>query len=165
MWHKVLGCALWLMAAAVPAQAQDAPAALVGRSSQGATVDLSQLRGKVVLVVFWSTDCAVCLDLLPELRRNLSGWRGRPFEVLAVSQDRTLAALKTYELALDRVGAADPQMRIVWRRDPAHRDTFGEQPLNTATAVLVDRAGRWVKTVRGRWSPALWDEIAELVLN
>ncbi|WP_425261987.1 TlpA family protein disulfide reductase [Rubrivivax sp. RP6-9] len=167
MWHRIACWAVGLLCWAPLAQSQTVPeaAALVGRTTQGSVVDLAQLRGKVVLVFFWSTDCAVCLDLLPELRRNLSGWRTRPFEIVAVNQDRTLAGLQAYEKVLDRVVAPDPQMRIVWRRDPAHGDTFGEHAARQATTVVVDRAGQVVKTVRGRWPPALWDEIAELVLN
>ena len=166
MWHRIVCCVAGLMCWALPAQAQTAAApSLVGRTAQSATVDLAQLRGKVVLVFFWSTDCAVCLDMLPELRRNLSGWRGRAFEIVAVSQDRSMAELKAYEQVLDRVVAPDPQMRVVWRRDTAHRDSFGEQPSRLPTTVVIDRAGQVVKSVRGRWTPELWDEIAELVLN
>ena len=167
MWHRMVGCALGLMCLASPALPQEtaATAALLGRNSHGLTIELSRLRGKVVLVFLWSTDCPVCLDLLPELRRNLAGWRGRPFEIVAVSQDRKLAALKAYEQVLDRVRPPDPQMAIVWRGDPAHRDSFGKQPANAPTTLLFDRTGQLVKTVRGRWSPQLWDEIAELVLN
>jgi len=173
VWRSVWACALGL-AMAWAAVAQPAPPAgpapvpaplLVGADERGAVLDLAQLRGKVVLVVFWSTDCAVCLDKLPELRRNLAGWRGRPFEVVAVSQDRSAAELQAYLQALDRVAMRDPQMHIVWRRDANHRDGFGELPPRMISSFLIDRAGRVVKSVRGRIPPELWDEIAELVLN
>jgi len=61
-----------------PAQAAP-PVVLVGKTGQGATVDLADDKGKVVLLFFWSTECAVCLDQLPEMRRNLDGWRGQDF--------------------------------------------------------------------------------------
>lgn len=141
------------------------PPVLVAQTANGQRVELARLRGTVVLVLFWSTDCAVCLDKLPELRRNLAGWRGRPFEIVAVSQDASMAQLKAYEQVLDRVAARDPQMHIVWRRDPAHRDSFGELPLHMPTGFVIDRSGQVVKAIRGRLPPELWDEIAELVLN
>ena len=151
------------------AQAQAPVAAtmptLVGRTMQPAAVDLKALRGKVVLVFFWSTDCAVCLDKLPELRRNLDGWRGKDFEILAVSQDRRLADLAAYEKVLDKVVAPNPQMKIVWRRDPVHRDSFGDLPVNVPTTVVIDRAGKVVKQMQGRVPAELWDDVAELVLN
>lgn len=142
-----------------------APPMLVSQPANAERVDLAQMRGKVVLVLFWSTDCAVCLDKLPELRRNLAGWRGRPFEIVAVSQDASMAQLKAYEQVLDRVSARDPQMHIVWRRDAAHRDSFGELPLHMPTSFVIDRSGQVVKSIRGRLPPELWDDIAERVLN
>jgi peroxiredoxin len=157
-----------LAAAAQPATtppAKAAPATLTGRSTQGGPLDLQQLRGKVVLLFFWSTDCPVCLDKLPELRRNLEGWRGKDFVIVAVSQDRSAADLKAYEQVLDRVAPPNPQMKIVWRRDAAHRDGFGELPLNVPTTVVIDRQGQVVKQLRGRMPAELWDDIAELVLN
>jgi peroxiredoxin len=138
---------------------------LVGRTMDAAAVDLAQLRGKVVMLFFWSTECPVCLDKLPELRRNLVGWRGKDFVVIAVSQDRSMADLKAYEQALGRTVAPDPQLKIVWRRDAAHRDSFGDLPQRLPTTVLIDRAGRVIKQLQGRVPPELWDDVAELVLQ
>jgi len=162
--RQLLACLL--LGAAATAQAQPAaPPTLVGRTMQPAAVDLQALRGKVVLVFFWSTDCPVCLDKLPELRRNLEGWRGKDFEILAVSQDRRLADLAVYEKVLDKVVPPSPQMKILWRRDSAHRDSFGDLPVNVPTTVVIDRSGKVVKQVQGRVPVELWDDVAELVLN
>ena len=155
-----------LAAASVCAQAQNLPGpTLVGKTMQPAAVDLAQLKGKVVLLFFWSTDCSVCLDKLPELRRNLDGWRGKDFVIVAVSQDRSMADLKAYEQVLDKVAPPNAQMKIVWRRDAAHRDNFGELPVKSPTTIVIDRDGKVAKTVRGRVPAELWDDIAELVLN
>jgi peroxiredoxin len=155
-----------LAAAALCAHAQTVQSPmLVGKTMQPATVDLAQLKGKVVLLFFWSTDCAVCLDKLPELRRNLEGWRGKDFVIVAVSQDRSMADLKSYEQVLDKVAPPNAQMKIVWRRDAAHRDNFGELPTKTPTTVVIDRTGKIAKTVTGRMPAELWDDVAELVLN
>jgi peroxiredoxin len=155
-----------LVAASVCAAAQTVqPPTLVGKTMQQARVDLAQLKGKVVLLFFWSTDCPVCLDKLPELRRNLDGWRGKDFVIVAVSQDRTMADLKHYEQVLDKVVPPNEQMKIVWRRDAAHRDSFGELSAKTPTTIVIDRQGKVAKTVSGRMPAELWDDIAELVLN
>lgn len=153
-----------LVLASVSVQGQTLPR-LVGRTMEPATVDLEQLRGKVVMLFFWSTDCPVCLDKLPELRRNLAGWRGKDFVVIAVSQDRSMADLKAYEQALARMVPPDPQLKVVWRRDSAHRDSFGDLPERLPTTVLVDRRGAVVKQVQGRVAPELWDDVADLVLQ
>jgi len=160
----LLGGLLALASLCASAQTVQSPT-LVGKTMQPATVDLAQLKGKVVLLFFWSTDCAVCLDKLPELRRNLEGWRGKDFVIVAVSQDRSIADLKAYEQVLDKVAPPNAQMKIVWRRDAAHRDSFGELPVKTPTTVVIDRDGKVSKTIRGRVPAELWDDIAELVLN
>jgi thiol-disulfide isomerase/thioredoxin len=164
--------ALWLAASLAPVAARaegDAEAGsrpvFMARSAQAAPIDLQAFRGQVVLLYFWSTDCPVCLQNLPELRRNLRGWQGKPFTVIAVSQDRRLADLQSYETILDRLVPPTPQMKIVWRGAPGHRDSFGDLPMNTPTSVIVDRSGAVAKQVRGAWTPALWDDIAELLLN
>jgi len=138
---------------------------LSGHTSQGQVVDLAALRGKVVMLLFWSTDCAVCLDKLPELRRNLAGWRGKDFVVIAVNQDQMARDLAAYEQVLDAVVAPDPQMKIVWRRDPQHHDAFGDLPLREPHTVVIDRGGEIAKSVHGRFPSELWDDVAELLLN
>lgn len=159
---SALACAPLLAqtAAALPARPP-----LVSKAMTGAPVDLLHLRGQVVLVFFWSTHCPVCLDKLPELRRNLEGWRGKEFVIVAVSQDRSLEDLRNYEALLNRTVAPNPQMKIVWRNDPAHRDGFGAMPTNSPSSFILDRTGKVAKQHRGRMPPELWDDIAELVLN
>ncbi len=148
------------------AQANAAPLPkLVGKTEQGATVDLAAYKGKVVLLFFWSTECAVCLDQLPEMRRNLKGWRGKDFLIIAVNQDHAMANLNAYKQVLDKVAPPNPQMEIVWRLDPAYRDSFGNLPIKTPTTLVIDRNGAVAKSVTGRAAPEVWDDIAELVLN
>lgn len=165
--HRLV--ALLLGAASIHAAAQTAlPAtrpSLDGHTSSGEAVSLAQWRGQVVLVYLWSTDCPVCLDRLPELRRNLAGWKGRPFVVVAVNQDARPADFQAYEKTLDAVTPPQPQMKLVWRHHPAHRDSLGDVPMRSPTALLLNRRGELVKEIRGSWSPEIWDDIAEQVLN
>ena len=43
--------------------------AIEGKTIDGKPFQLSMLKGKVVLIMFWSTECAVCRDKMPELRK------------------------------------------------------------------------------------------------
>lgn len=164
------GATLVLALQAAPAWAQPAtlpPApALQGLAVDGTPVTLQALRGRVVLVLVWSTRCPVCMDQMPELRRNLAGWRGRDFVVVALNQDTTEADLRRYVDALAAIGASSsPQLQILWRRAAQHRDGFGDVPERQPATFLIDREGRLVAQARGRWDPELWNQVAEVLLN
>jgi thiol-disulfide isomerase/thioredoxin len=80
--------------------AETAPDFTVHNGSQ--TVRLSQFRGKVVVLNFWATWCAPCIDELPSLQALQ---RARPdIQVLAVSIDDDADAyakfLKQYDINL-----------------------------------------------------------------
>ncbi len=157
--------ALWLLAGG--AQAQTAPSAeprphLEGRTLDGRPLDLTALRGKVVLLMFWSTDCAVCRDKMAELRRNVAGWRGQPFEMVAVATDARLQDVADYDALLHRLVPGSERFAMLWRADPAHRDGFGALPKLPAT-YLIDREGRIVERFSGRIPPEAWDRIADLM--
>lgn len=53
----------------------------------GGAVDLSQLKGKVVLVNFWATWCEPCKAEMPDFDKLYRKMEGKPFELLAVSVD------------------------------------------------------------------------------
>jgi len=51
----------------------------------GRTVSLASLRGRPVLVSFWATSCAPCVEELPDLVRLYHEWQPRGFELIAVA--------------------------------------------------------------------------------
>lgn len=58
------------------------------KDMHGATVSLASLRGKVVVLNFWTKTCGPCLEEMPELAELTKIVRGRPdVVVLAVSVD------------------------------------------------------------------------------
>lgn len=75
---------------------------------------LADYRGKYVLVDFWATYCAPCVADLPALKQAYETYRGRGFEIVAVSLD------DTREDVLDFVKAR----KIPWRQ--IHNGTAGE---------------------------------------
>lgn len=141
------------------------PQTLVASTLGGEVVDLQRLRGSVVLVFVWSSNCPVCLSKLPELRRNLEGWRGKPFVILALNQDRTADDLRNYERLTEKATKPGNQFKHLWRNAPGHRDSFGELPSNMPTTMVFAKDGTLKQSVRGRVPAELWDDIAELVLG
>lgn len=51
----------------------------------GHKISLASLRGRPVLVSFWATTCAPCVQELPDLIRLYQEWHPRGFELIAVA--------------------------------------------------------------------------------
>ena len=149
------------LAPALAAEKGEKPT-LEGKTVAAKPFRLDALRGKVVLVLFWSTDCAVCRDKMPELRANAQGWAGKPFELVSVSADRKLQDALDYEKIVARLVSADQRFSLLWTGDVDYRDTFGK-PVQLPTSYLLDKTGVVVEKYVGRIPPEAWDKIAELL--
>lgn len=127
--------------------------ALQGSTLDGTVFDMARLKGKVVMVFFWSTRCAVCLSHMPELRDNLGGWRGKPFELVTVNVDADPVDWRAYE----QIVAKTHSMRPLALWSPA-----AVAPSLPLTLVL-DAQGRVVARHEGRIAPEAWDAVADLL--
>lgn len=150
-----LGLSAW-MAGAQPVPELD------GRTLDGQPYSIAAQRGKVQMVVFWSTACAVCRDTLPELRSNRNGWRGKPFELVLVATDGRRQDVLDYERVLERIVPMPERIPSLWRNEPGHRDGFGVLGQLPATFV-IDRDGKVVARFSGRVPAEAWDRVAELL--
>ena len=52
---------------------------------KGETISMSSLKGKVVLVNFWATDCKSCVAEMPDLIKTYYQYQPRGFEIIAVA--------------------------------------------------------------------------------
>jgi thiol-disulfide isomerase/thioredoxin len=80
-----------------------AKAELLGRpldlrftATDGATVDLAQLRGKVVLIDFWASWCPDCVRELPEIKKLDQTYRASGLVILGISLDRDRLAMANF---------------------------------------------------------------------
>jgi thiol-disulfide isomerase/thioredoxin len=139
-------------------------ARLSGVQLDGKPFDLASTRGKVTLVVFWHKDCAVCRARMPELRANYLGWRDKPFELVSVATDTDVQSVRDYEQILQVAVPQAQNFPRLWRGGASHADNFG--PISTyPTSFLLDRQGKVLRVFAGRIEAALWDDIAEVVLQ
>ena len=58
-----------------------------GQALDGTVYDLDQLQGKVVVLTFWTTRCAICHSEIPNLNRVAERYRGKDVVFLAVTMD------------------------------------------------------------------------------
>lgn len=162
--RTLLALALAVALAPVPAlalQAGETPV-IQGWTLTGAPFDLAALRGKVVLVLFWSTDCAVCRDKMPELRANAQGWAGKPFELVSISFDRREQDALDYEKLVATMVPASQRFAALWSGNPAYKGN-APRPAQFPTAWLLDKSGKLVETYTGRIPAEAWDKIADLL--
>ncbi|MDI1236715.1 MAG: TlpA disulfide reductase family protein [Polaromonas sp.] len=145
--------------AAAPAAA---PPQIEGKTVEGMPFRLSSLKGRVVLVLYWSTGCAVCRDKMPELRTNYEGWAGKPFELVAVSTDARMKDLLDYENIISRTVPTRQRFVQLWAGDSSYRDNLG-QHAQLPAGYLVDKSGKIVERYVGRIPPEAWDRIADLL--
>jgi peroxiredoxin len=109
----------------------------------GQPVSTSDLRGKVVLVNFWATSCAICVHEMPMLTETWRKFSPRGYEMVAVAMsydhpnlvaDYAQKNRLPFKVALDFDGAIAKQ----WGGVKA-----------TPTTFLVGRDGRIVKRYVG----------------
>lgn len=133
------------------------PLVLQAHNLTGAPFAGTQVRGKVAVVFYWSTACAVCRDSLPELRANLAGWRDKPFALVTVNVDRNPADWQAYERILGQTQAPPKGLFAV------RQDTALPAPAKLPLTLLVNAQGQVVARYEGRLAPEAWDGVADLL--
>ncbi len=85
-----------------PANRKPAPAFQLA-TDDGKKMQLSDYRGKVVLLNFWATDCGGCVLEIPSFIEIEKAYKGRGFTAVGVSMDISYEGLKDANEAWGRV--------------------------------------------------------------
>ena len=112
-------------------------------SIKGERITVADLRGKVALVNFWATDCAICVKEMPQLVETHQKYQSRGFETIAVAMrhdppNYVLAYVEKNALPFKVV--LDPMGEIA--------KAFGDVKL-TPTTFIIDKRGNVVKKIVG----------------
>ncbi|HET7730212.1 MAG TPA: TlpA disulfide reductase family protein [Usitatibacter sp.] len=85
----------------------------------GRTVDLKDLKGRVVLVNFWATWCDPCREEMPSFERLRAKLKGKPFEVLTVNYgegtERISQFMARHRLSLPVLLDPEKESAAAWR--------------------------------------------------
>ena len=160
---------LLLLSLTLPAR--EIPAAEVGtdigmlapsfelKDLSGKTVTLSDYRGKVVLLNFWSTLCAPCVAEMPSLNRLHDALRDKGFHVIAVSIDGPDRPVKNF--------VSEKRIAFTVLRDP-EKEVFFDLYAGPSlpASYLIDKSGAIAGKENGsrEWdSPEIKKEIMKLL--
>lgn len=123
------------------------PARLRLPARGGGDLDLSALRGKLVLVNFWATWCPPCRDEMPSLTRLAQSYDPASFEVVAVSVDEGWEPVDKF------LGTKATPFRVALDQGGQVSRSYGTSKF--PESYLVDQEGR----VRLKFvGPRLWTQ-------
>ena len=126
---------------------QGEPAYLQVVLMNGEDFDLAKHRGKVVMVNFWATWCPACRAEFSVWQRVYDGYRGRDFEMVAVSIDRNEYPIHKF---MKKHSYTVP---VGWRFDEREDDGF-PRIRNTPTTYFIGRDGNVAMLRVGRINEA-----------
>jgi thiol-disulfide isomerase/thioredoxin len=126
-------------------EGEKAPDFTLPAAEGGSPVKLSDYRGKVVLLDFWTTWCAPCIKALPELEELSRKLESQPFAIVGVNTEVDDLRLRAF---LSRHPAVWMQVRD--RGAKVAQQLFGIR--GYPTYMVLDREGRIVRKVEG-WDP------------
>jgi thiol-disulfide isomerase/thioredoxin len=117
----------------------------------GRKVDLSTLRGKVVLIDFWATWCPPCVEEAPALAAAFEKFHGQGFEIVGISLDEDKADLEKFT-AENKMPWPQFFDGKGWENELAQRFKIQSVP----TMWLLNREGKLVDPApRGRLEEAI----------
>ncbi|WP_336786810.1 redoxin domain-containing protein [Paenibacillus sp. MMO-177] len=107
---------------------------------QGNTHNLSDYKGKAVVINFWGSFCPPCVKEMPEFERQFEKWKGSGLEVLAINLSEDTLTVNNF---VRRFDLSYPVLRDVNRKTErkygleSYPTTFFVKPDGTILDVFV----------------------------
>lgn len=127
-------------------------------SLQGKPITTADLRGRVVLVNFWATDCVICVKEMPQIVSTYERFRAQGFDTIAVAMRHdppNYVLAYVAKNALPFTVALDPLGELA--------QAFGNVR-TTPTSFLLDKRGNIVWRFAGEPDFAQLHKLVEVKL-
>lgn len=116
---------------------QKAPFKMTFRALDGRTVDIRQLRGRVVVLQYWGLGCAGCIEFIPHLKRIYEKYHSQGLDVIGMCFDREKDRPKVERfLAAREVSWPQRMDHDQWKAEYAQ---YGF--VSMSTFLIIDRSG------------------------
>jgi len=127
---------------------ENSPAPMITVNSlNGKPLNLSDLKGKVVLLNFWATWCPPCREEIPSMMKLNSAMAGKQFQMVAVSIDE--GGVPAIESFFKTSGFSLPAYT-----DPDNRAAKEYGITGVPETYVINKSGILIKKVIG---PMAWD--------
>jgi thiol-disulfide isomerase/thioredoxin len=110
------------------------PELVLNRFDGGQEMNVSSLKGKVVLLDLWASWCEPCKEEMPVLDEMAARLRARGVEIIAVSVDEDRAAAEAFV-------RGRPQWALTLVHDPRGKIPALLQPAKMPTSYVIDATG------------------------
>ena len=112
-------------------------------SIKGEKIAMAGLRGRVVVVNFWATDCVICMKEMPEMARTYERHRDRGLEFVAVAMRHDPP-----NRVIEYAGRSRLPFKVALDVTGELAQAFGSVRF-TPTTFVIDRRGRIVARLQG----------------
>lgn len=153
---RILLTSIFILALSIAASAQFTPKAAEFSSvnMDGEKVELKQLKGKVVLLTFWSTRCPICHREIPRLNKMAQSYAGKDVIFLAPTaetEQQVNAFIRRSPFEFDILpNSSDLMFKY------ATRDANGRFRMGYPAYFVIDRAGKIEMSAMG------WDHVGKV---
>lgn len=120
----------------------------------GQTVELNSLKGKVVLITFWSTKCPICESEIPKLNQMASNYKGKDVVFLGLTMDNPTKVESFLKMKPFNFNIIPSSFGVLLKY--ADRDSSGNMNMGYPAYFLVNQAGEIELKTSG------WDKTEKL---
>jgi peroxiredoxin len=119
-----------------------------GATMNGQTVELESLKGKVVLITFWSTRCPICESEIPKLNKMATNFKGKDVVFLGLTTDNPTKVESFLNIKPFNFDILPSSFGVLLKY--ADRDRSGNINMGYPAYFLVNQAGE-IEMKDGGW--------------
>ena len=111
------------------------------RNDDGGTVALADFRGKIVVLNFWATWCAPCIEEMPSLKQFAERYANQGVQVIGVSEDQDADAYREF--------LAQHEINFLTLRNPARAVSAQYGTFQLPETYIISRDGKLLNKIIG----------------